>query len=376
VSATASLLVDTLQIGAARPTLADEWRSADVRGLIELIRYERASVWMWQRLHATGAIDAVSDSFRADLRATALENAAARLNVEAETAAVLERLDAAGVGALLTKGSARSALARRYPLLDARATQDVDLLVSGVDIDRATDCLRAAGYHEIAGANRMPDCHHHRQPLIRDGVLVELHTSTSPRVAAQVAWARNTEHAESVEWAGRDVRVPSPTELAWNSIAHALEDGLAGFRVARFLELAALVGGGAPIDWRLIAKRTRLPEMADPAVIPRRPDRVARRWIAAALSLVDANLRPPEAPVEPFDLVTLLAWRARVMRASTVLGRSATDRMLEEGGRSLAGMPLQPLTHAGASRYSRSRRMVAAGASRVAHRLWRATRMH
>ncbi len=373
MSAAVSLLVDTLQFDVQGRARTAEWRLVDARGLEELVLREQAAVWLVRRLRAVHAFDSAPRTLTDPLRTKALEHAALRLEVEAEAATVVDLLDRAGIEVVLIKGMARSALAGRYPLLDARVTSDVDLLVSPVAIDAATAVLMTAGYALARPDDPPRPGHHHRPALRRESVCVELHESTSTRVEPALAWHRARHAAESVDWNGRPVLVPSATELAWNAIAHAMEDELSGFRLARFLELAALVARGAAIDWDEIALRSRSDEACDATAVPDHPERVVGRWISAALTLVAPDRRPVLAWAEPFDLAMLLSWRLDVLRAPP-LGRAMTDRLLEEGGRLMTGLPLEPapphtLWHA------RTRRRIAGRASRVAHRLWRATRM-
>jgi hypothetical protein len=367
--------MDTLNLG--RPdagALLARWRVARTERLLELVTHEGAAIWLFRRLRAIGAIEVLPPDIGDRLRQHAFEDAASRMEVEAEASAVVSVLNLAAVPLILIKGIARTALAAQYPYLDARATLDVDVLVP---LERATDAdaaLRADGYADaLPTGYASPPGHHHSPPLHKGRITVELHTSTSTRLTPEAAWARASDRSDVVQWAGHSVRVPSVTELAWSAIAHAMEDEVAGFRLKRFLEVSALVNGGAAIDWDTLQQRATTAEAFEPHAGVVRPELVIRNWLAAALDLVGAEKRPLQFHIPEFDLRALLAWRATVLRARPRIGRATAERLMAEGGRTLAGLPLEPSPR-GASRWGRIRRGVAGRVSRGAFGAWRATR--
>ena len=369
------MLVDTLRLGAVPDgDLAARWRRVDTRNLPDLIAHEGAAIWLFRRLRAAEALDGLPADIGDRLRQQAFEATALRMEVEVEAATVLTLLDRARIPVILIKGVARCALAEHYPYLDARATQDVDLLVPLERIGDAGATLQADGYvPALPPYTGVVPRHHHLPALHKGRISVELHESTSMRVRPDVAWARANERSETLDWAGQQVRVSSTTELAWNAIAHAMEDEAAGFCLHRFLEVAALVSNGAPIDWAILVERSATQEAFDAraAVTDRR--RVVFNWIAGALALVAAERRPIGLDLPEFDLRELLAWRLAVLRARPRFGRAFAGRLLAEGTRSLVGMPLEQ-SPPGAARWGRIRRRVAGQVSRLAVRGWRAMR--
>jgi hypothetical protein len=368
------VLIDTLRLGAEPDgDLAARWRRVDTRNLPDLIAYEGAAIWLIRRLRAGGILDVLPAAIGQQLRQQAIEDAALRMEVEVEAAGALTLLNRAKIPVILMKGIARCALAARYPFLDARRTTDVDLLVPLESIQDADLALRADGYVPVPPRSGIARRHHHLPPLHKGRITVELHQSVSMRVPSHVAWERASDGSELVQWAGLNVQVPSATELAWNAAAHAMEDDDDGFRLYRFLELAALVNGNAPIDWALLTTRSATHEAfdADAGVLDRR--RVVYNWIAGALALVPAERRANGMDLPGFDLHELLTWRLDVFRVRSSLGRAFAGRLLVEGTRSIVGMPLER-SPATASRWGRIRRGVAANVSRAALRGWRATR--
>jgi hypothetical protein len=366
--------MDTLRLGTLPDgDLAARWRHVDTRSLPDLIAYEGAAIWLVRRLRGGGILDAIPAEIGDRLRLQAIEDTALRMEVEVEAAAALTLLNRAKIPVILIKGIARCALAARYPFLDARRTTDVDLLVALEQIQDADLALRTDGYVPLPPKAGMARRHHHLPPLHKGRITVELHESVSMRVPPHVAWMRANEGSEMVQWAGRTVQLPSATELAWNAVAHAMEDDVAGFRLYRFLELAALVSGSAPIDWATLVTRSATQEAfdADAGVLDQRL--VMFNWIAAALALVPPEKRAIGLDLPRFDLPELLEWRLAVLRARPRLGRAFAGRLLAEGARSMVGMPLEqsPPT---ASRWGRLRRRAAAHVSRAALRGWRATR--
>ncbi len=150
-----------------------------------------------------------------------------------------------------------------------------------------------------------------------------------------------------------------------------MEDEVAGFQLKRFLEVAALVNGGAALDWEMLLQRARTTEAFGASTAVWHPERVIGYWLAAALALADAAKRPSEGGFPDFDLPALLAWRLAVLGCRGMLGRAVTERLLAEGGRSLATLPYEP-SPPGASRWGRIRRGAAGRVSRTAFLAWRA----
>lgn len=369
-----ALLIDTLRLGSADdPDIAARWRGQDTQGLPELVAHEGAAIWLFRRLRALGALDALPSEIGDRLRKQAFEAAALRMEVEVEAAEVVTILNRAKVPVILIKGVARCALADRYPYFDARATQDVDLLLPSDQVSRADAVLRAE--HYVPALPEKPDPsqrHHHLPPLHRGRITVELHDSTSVRVPSDVAWARANNGSEFRQWAGQTVQLPSTTELAWSAVAHAMEDDTAGFRLNRFLELAALVSNDAEIDWTVFDKRRKTNELfkLDAGVTDQQV--VVDLWMNAALALVADGKGPKRLSVPRLNLEELLAWRLGVLRRRTRVGSAFAGRLLEEGVRTLIGLP-QEGSPSGASRWGRIRRSVAGRVGRVAFSTWRAT---
>jgi hypothetical protein len=283
-------------------------------------------------------------------------------------------LDHAAVPLILIKGIARCALAERFPYIDARPTQDVDLLIPQARIPDADAALRADGYMTALAPGSLPiPGHHHLPPLHKGRITVELHASTSTRVPPEVAWTRANDRCEIVQWSGRSVRVPCATELVWSALTHAMEDEVAGFRLKRFLEVVPLVSHGAPIDWETLRERTATQEAFEPDAGVRDQSAVIRGWIGAALSLVAAEHRPTEFDVPEFALAELLAWRLAVLRAHRRIGRAFAERLMAEGARALVKLPREG-SPPGATLWGRVCRGIAGRVSRATFGTWRAMR--
>ncbi len=346
----------------------------DLRGLTELVGYEGASIWLYRRLRASSTLGALPVELGERLREQAVEAAALRLRVEEVVAEVAGLFASRAIPVILIKGAARGALAHRYPWLDARATRDVDLLLPEDRIQGAYQLLLDSGYAPTRAHVGPPRIHHHLPAVWNERqVAVELHQSTSMRVPPAVAWSRANDRAEEVEWAGQRVRVPDATEMAWSAIAHGTADAARGFRLDRFLEVAALVADGAPVDWTVVSDRSRSTEAVGPGIPPGDANAVVLGWLAAALAL-GSRADPPATLGRPaFNLRGLLEWRLAILRTRSRLGRGFAERLLQEGPRALIGLPVQS-SPAEASWSNRVRRRVAGHASRMMFRAWRATR--
>jgi hypothetical protein len=214
----------------------------------------------------------------------------------------------------------------------------------------------------------IPD-HHHRPPFCRGRITVELHTSNSVHVSPEVAWARTNANSEELEWAGRFVRVPSVTELAWSAITHGLEDQIGSLRLKRFLEVAALASEGAPVDWNTLLERIRTHDGFGPIILPRHGLALTRGWLDAAMALTAPARRPTGLEHPRFDLAQLLRWRLTVLASRPQLGLQFTSRLLEEGARAPIGWTVAPSPRT-ASSLGRVRRWTAVRVSRLAFGMW------
>jgi Uncharacterised nucleotidyltransferase len=363
----ARLLIDTLQLSSAADTgaLAGAWARADAAALVRLAVFEGAALWLQRRLKTLG-ITLTGDA-RETLTATAKRAAAQGLRTESEVVATLGILDAAGIVAVPLKGAAMRRIAARVPYADARAPNDVDVLVREDDAQRAWDALVAHGY--APPREHGPADGHHMPALIGAlGVGVEIHMTTSATVPPAEAWRRATTDGAVADFNGIERPVPGDTELFWHAIAHAAaqaeEEAREGARLRYWLDPAALLAANASIDWERIRTRLGTRECANPALV--------RAWIRAASDL-SAQPLPAQALGDrtgfALDLERLLSWRLEVFGRYVADGRWA-ERLIEEGARGESHLPYEPAHHASAS-VGRARHALA---TRAARAWWRIRR--
>ena len=341
--------------------------------MLPLIAYEGAGIWLFRRLRALRIFDTLPAGFREQLKAQAFASAMRGLQIEEEALATLRLLGNAGVPVVLIKGVARRALAQEFPYLDARITNDVDLLLPADRIQEGYDQLVGAGY-ERADPDDANQHEHHHLPALWNArrVAVELHTTTSARISPEQAWSRATGGGRELEWGNLPVRVPAPSEMAWAATTHAINDMIvSGHRLQHFLEVAALANRTPGLDWSLLVRRTAEAETFDEENGDTYPPAIARQWLQGSLQFVSDALRPPELPPPALDLESLLAWRLTILGSRKPLGRALTERLLEEGARYLIGVDPQRAPPGTPPLY-RLRRRVAGRLSRVAYRAWRA----
>lgn len=357
--------------GNPPPALRERWASHRTDPLLDLLAYEGAGIWLFRRLRALGILDSLSPEFRERLKALAFGAAARGMHVEEEAVLVLRMLGGAGIPVVLIKGVARRALAPQFPFLDARLTSDVDLLVPADRIQEGQDLLLGHGYLPTPARTPGPD-HHHMQTLWNERrVPVELHRSTSVRIAPEMAWSRAMSGGQALEWAGIPVRVPSATELAWSAVAHALNDAIVhGYRLQHFLEVAALAAAPGGVDWHIVMERTGAGEAFEETSGATYSRDVILRWIDGALQLVALDARPAGVVTTPLDLASLLAWRLSILEVRRRLGRVITERLLDGGARTLIGLDLAPLP-AGVTGLRQLGLRTADRMSRLALRCWR-----
>lgn len=367
----ARVLLDTLELGGtvergegpAAGALREGWRSVHGRAMAAALAWEGGVQWLARRLGSLGLAEAPPAELRASLRAAATAERAANLQVDEEAEEVVRYLLGRGIPCVLIKGTARRAAAGLYPCADARATVDVDMLLTGEGVEAAWHDLRARGWPLATDASATPAGHYHPPPLRGPhGVTVELHRSTAAALPPDEAWRRANSGADVVDWHGLRVRVPPATELLWHGLAHALDAGPRAFRLRYFLDGAAILAAGAALDWEELAARVSARAEVDP--------RLARAWLGAAARLAGRPLPPllSDAQVS-FDLVRTMAWRLAVLGRGG--GARFGERLLEEGTRAELRLPVTPVVE-GTGAFRRSRRWVAGRAARLAYRAWRA----
>jgi len=284
--------------------------------------------------------------------------------VDEQTEETVRALSAQGIPHVLIKGSARRAAAGRYPYADARATRDVDLLLPKQCVQEVWDDMRRMGWQYGTDPAVTPSDHYHPPPLVGPHrVAVELHWSTGYAITPEEAWRRANDGAVELDWHQVRVRVPSATELLWHGITHALHAGPLGFRLCYFLDGAAILASGAPIDWDRMAARLAAGEDVDAWV--------ARAWLRAAAEFsaceLPASVRGAAAP---FDIARALAWRLAVVARGGAEGLGA--RLVEEGTRTELGLPVASVVE-GTGSLTQSRRWVAGRVARLTYRAWRLT---
>ncbi len=369
----AALLVDTLRLtgDSPREMLQQRWSTTDLRGLGRLVTFEGAGAWLARRLHALGIT--LPDEFRVELRAMVRQASVINMRIDAQTVAVLTRLRAASIPVAFIKGQARRAATQLYPYADARQLSDVDLLVPESRADEAWQLLCQHGFRRVYDDNQTWTADHHR-PVLTDAneVVVELHTTTAMSVSATESWRRATELPDCVEWNGVATSVPNATELVWQALSHGVADGVRGYYLKGFLGVAAILAQSPIIDWTRIAERMQANEVCDNATQQPVSRERLRRWLGVAASLAGTPIPATLTPKSPGDVVGLLAWRGRVL--GSALRWAVQERLLEEGLRAEALMPLTPaIARSGALHAARRRTSsLVARAAYIAARVARA----
>jgi Uncharacterised nucleotidyltransferase len=357
-------LLDTLRLGGELDPaeMGSAWRRVDTRGLSGLVMQEGCALWLYRRLRSAGAELAPQPAFAAWLSQRARDDAARNLLIDARVSQLSEWLTGQGYPHVWLKGAARRLAAATYPYADARATNDVDVIVPAELVRGAWEQLGHLGFERACAPELTPPNHFHLPPLSgADRVAVELHLSTSTQVGPEEAWRRATDGSEMVRRGGIGFAVPSATELLWHSIAHGLHHGTAGFRLRYFQDASVILAAGRPIDWRVIGARLDSPEVPSRAL--------ALAWLGAAALLSGRPLPPEMSAVTSFQLGRALRWRLTVSRHVSGHPRAA-EKLVEEGSRAEIGWPILK----GVQRTStavRIRRRLAAVAARGVYRAWR-----
>ena len=318
-----TLLLATLRLGGARResgALRDAWDACeDHPGLAGLIDFEGCALWLGRRLRQIGADTALASGLGGFVARCARDIAARNLLVDAETETMLGFLAARGIPCILLKGAARRALAHQLPFADARPTMDLDLLVPAPAATGLWDDLRVRGY-ALGFPERKPRPGHHHLPALvgPGGVSVEIHTSVAPGIPAELTWQRLRSTATTIQRFGVATLVPSPTELLWDGMMHAVRAGARGFRLHQLLAASCIVATGGGPELREVRDRLVRPASASPS------PSLADAWLDAATWLGGAGEGDP-----PAILTRSLQWRLAVVRrlpaSQRVLGVCADE---------------------------------------------------
>jgi hypothetical protein len=364
----AEVLYQTVRLhgGWNSARLREAWLKADLSGLRELVSHEQVTIWLYRRLRELGVGDELAPSFWTWLIRRARVETANGLLVEAEAIRLAELLAAGGIPAVFLKGIARRLLADRHPYIDARATIDVDVLLPAEHASSVWEDLKKSGYKFVTDPNLTPVDLWHLIPLAgANRVAVEIHTSTSREIKPADAWRRQMFESRVVTRDRLQLRVPSTTELFWHTLTHAAGDGTSAFRLHHMLDAAVLMASDAVIYWDVVGERLEAGEIRNRDVL--------LRWLQAAAELagVSLPLRLPEMP-RPFPMLRVLKWRLSALRRAGDRPR-LLEKLLEEGTRVEAGMPMQELVK-GKDLTIHARRRTASMVARGAYHTWRAVR--
>jgi hypothetical protein len=313
----ARLLLDTLRFQGAPPPdrLVAAWADVDLRGLPELITFEGCASWAYRRLRQIGALAQIDADLAEWLSGKAREETARNMLIESEAEAlarVFQRLD---VPAVFMKGVARRLTVDRYPMADARVTNDVDVLVPAGRAREVWYELRQMGYERTTPLGPPRPEHHHLPALWNERhVGVEIHTTHARAIPPAESWRRHYEQGFEVERGGLRYRVPAATELFWSGTAHGLRHPDIAFLLVLLLDAAAIWASGAAVDWREIARRLDAKEIQD--------GRAAAAWLGAAAGLAGVSVPSElEGRIVPYDLGRELELRLAVLRRVPVPAR-------------------------------------------------------
>ena len=361
----AEVLYQTVRVrgGWDAARLKDAWLRTDPSGLRELVSYEQVTIWLYRRLRELGVGDELPPAFWTWLIRRARVETANGLLVEAEAIRLAELLTAGGIPAVFLKGIARRLLADRYPYIDARATIDVDVLLPAEHASSVWEDLKKSGYKFVADPNLTPVDLWHLIPLAgANRVAVEIHTSTSREIKPPDAWRRQMFESQVVTRDKLALRVPSVTELFWHTLTHAAGDHTNAFRLHYLLDAAVLMASDAAIYWDVIGERLNSREIRNRDTL--------LRWLQASAELagVPLHLHLGTMP-RPFPMLRVLKWRLAAFRRAGDRPR-LLEKLLEEGTRIEAGMPMQELVK-GKVLTLHARRRTASTVARGAYYTWR-----
>ena len=251
-----------------------------------------------------------------------LAAAADRMRIDAATAEVLRRFDAAGVDCVLLKGPALTSWL--YAEGARRSYLDTDLLVRPGHEATAESALRSLGFERRWDQSTLPDWwQEHGSDWFRpgDGVVVDLHRSL-PGVGAdaELVWSTLAATTDTLTVAGYDVQTLSVPGRALHVSLHAIQHGADWGKGRGDLERALEVADDP--TWReAAALATRIEGIdafaAGLRMLPRGEELADRMGLPAAVS-VDVALRASAPPPVALGFEQLA--RAHGLRARLGIG--------------------------------------------------------
>lgn len=196
----------------------------------------------------------VFQRFRKDYQ----ENAARNLIFLDELNAVLDRLDAAGIEAIVFKGPALAVVA--YGDLNLRRFVDLDLIVRRADMDRAIEVLTQSGYvpaKDLTGEQQAVLLRtQHNLQFKRGRVIVELHWQVSSELFASTVTAEELwKNLSTVELNGRSVNTLATEDLMFALCVHGSRH--LWQRLAWICDIDRLITINPSLDWSELSERAK-----------------------------------------------------------------------------------------------------------------------
>jgi hypothetical protein len=171
-----------------------------------------------------------------------------------EAAQVQEELTSARIESVILKGP--GLLVAHYPDIGARHIGDVDILVHERESARADEIVRSLGARERDPALRYDGTRaEHAEPgevhsplVYTDrGVALEIHQAQPGVPGSESDFEGLVARSRSVEWQGRQLRIPSAADLAAGACMHVFDhhDGRQKFIQRLLGDLSVTIGAGA-----------------------------------------------------------------------------------------------------------------------------------
>lgn len=252
-----------------------------------------------------------------------LEAAGLGLVVDAATAEAVAAFRAAGIRSILLKGASFDAWL--YEPEEPRAYGDVDLLVSGDDVERAGDVVRRLGYRRRAGREPARTVEHAQVWVrSRDDMCVDLHVTLGGADRADVdPWAVLSADTDRILVGDTEVDILSEPARALHIALHAAVSEAAAEKP--LIDLSRAIARLPPETWTRAAGLAKQlgAEAAFAAGLRRLPDgeELACRLGLAGAGSVDAALLAESAPYSAWTIDRLAKTRGLRAKLDILLPR-------------------------------------------------------
>lgn len=191
--------------------------------LIDIANHQLVTPSLWIALIRKDLVRWVPDNVRDYLEEIHRLNTNRNFSLKAQATEAIHHLNTVRVEPILLKGC-RHLFMDPFGDLGVRMMEDLDIMVPHDALKHSVDALLSVGYTEANCDYSDYECHHHHNPLYREGVggPIELHTYLCPQNEPQVLPAAEAwRDSRAVSLNGLRFRILSPVHQIVYNVVHS-----------------------------------------------------------------------------------------------------------------------------------------------------------